>query len=76
MHISSSDFDNLGEVDIIQTKWSRLTIRRCGDTYEVYIHWMDGGRNEVIYEGNLKKCVECTNKLAHAKDVVTENDYI
>ena len=68
MNIQPSDFDNLGEVDIVNNDTCRLSVRRdygesYDDAYEVYIYYWKKKKEDVMYAGNLSNCIKMICKI-------------
>jgi len=74
MKIRESDFINNGEIDFITDHKinARVSLRKSGLKYEVYRFYFIDKREEIIFKGCLKECIDCTNSLFGYGDEVIE----
>jgi len=81
VNITSSHFDNDGEVDCsahyvshryTPPKIGRLSIRRVDGTYELYFKPHDGSMEAVLMDGTLYQVVLVSNRLADLNDTVKQ----
>lgn len=82
MIIRPSDFDNGGEVDCTAhysndgVNKGRLSIRKNGDLYEVYVYWFIQEKGEILKSGTLKECVKYTNGIMASKYISGYHDTV
>jgi len=75
MIITPDDFKNEGEVDITANyhekgKTGRVSIRKQGNNYELYVYWFLDKKETVLYSGTLKECIKISNATFGMNDKV------